>query len=71
MWRPHEQDWVSNLVSIVVDLGYDRAFVFHVAANEAETVPVAIEHGSVHLKILVKIEAILVALVAQAKLLFN
>ena len=71
MRRPHDQDWVSNLVSVVVDLGHDRAFVLHVAANEAETVPVAIEHGSVHLKVLVKIEAVLVALVAQAKLLFN
>ena len=40
--RPHDQDRVSNLVGIVVDLGHDRAFILHVAANEAKAVPIAI-----------------------------
>ena len=70
MWCSHDQDRVSNLVSIVVDLGHDRALLLHVAANEAETMPVTIEHGPMHLKVFVEIEAVLVALVAQAKLLF-
>ena len=71
MWRPHDQNRVSNLVSIVVDLGHDRTLLLHVAANEAETMPVTIEHGPMHLKVFVEIEAVLVALVTQAKLLFN
>ena len=71
MRRPFDQDRVSNLEGVVVDLGYDRAFILHEAADEAKTMPVPVEQWSLHLKISVQIEAVLVALVAQTKVLAN
>lgn len=69
VWRPVDQNRVSDLEGVVEYFWDDWTFFLLKAANEAEARPVSIKEGPLHFKVFVKVKAVLEALVAEGEAL--
>jgi len=66
-----DENWVSDLVGIVVYLRIHRAPLLDETAYEAETEPITVEQGAHYLQAVIQVETILEALVSKTEVFSN